>query len=60
MVAPEAFISTATALQKFIDTQGDSLMENALASMFEDGTITRHIKNQSDFIAKSAIIFVNC
>jgi GntR family transcriptional regulator/MocR family aminotransferase len=44
MVAPEAFVNTATMLRKSIDTQGDSLMENALASMFEDGTMTRHIK----------------
>lgn len=44
MVASEAFIRSATALRKYIDTQGDSLMENALASMFEDGTMTRHIK----------------
>ena len=44
MVAPEEFIRSATTLRKYIDTQGDSLMENALASMISDGTIARHIK----------------
>src|SRR5690606_15329308 len=44
MVAREGFINAATTFRKYIDTQGDSLMENALASMLADGTITRHIK----------------
>jgi GntR family transcriptional regulator/MocR family aminotransferase len=44
MVAPEKFIQTATWLRKTIDTQGDSLMENAIAELYKDGTITRHIK----------------
>jgi GntR family transcriptional regulator / MocR family aminotransferase len=44
MVAPEKFIQSATWLRKSIDTQGDSLMENAIAELYNDGTITRHIK----------------
>jgi GntR family transcriptional regulator/MocR family aminotransferase len=44
MVAPEKFIQAATWLRKTIDTQGDSLMENAIAELYNDGTITRHIK----------------
>jgi GntR family transcriptional regulator/MocR family aminotransferase len=44
MVAPAAFIQTATHFRKSIDTQGDSLMENAIATLYKDGTITRHIK----------------
>jgi GntR family transcriptional regulator/MocR family aminotransferase len=44
MVAPEAFIRSATALRKAIDTQGDSLIENAIAELYRDGTIGRHIK----------------
>jgi GntR family transcriptional regulator/MocR family aminotransferase len=44
MVAPEKFIQAATWLRKSIDTQGDSLMENAIAELYNDGTITRHIK----------------
>jgi GntR family transcriptional regulator / MocR family aminotransferase len=44
MVAPARFIRTATWLRKSIDTQGDSLIENAIAELYKDGTIARHIK----------------
>ena len=44
IAAPEDFIRTATYLRKTIDTQGDSLMENAIAEMYKDGSIARHIK----------------
>jgi GntR family transcriptional regulator/MocR family aminotransferase len=44
MVAPAAFIQTATSFRKNVDTQGDSLMENAIAELYRDGTIGRHIK----------------
>ncbi len=44
MVAPEKFIRSATALRKAIDTQGDSLIENAVASLYKDGTMERHVK----------------
>jgi GntR family transcriptional regulator/MocR family aminotransferase len=44
MVAPAAFIRSATHLRKSIDTQGDSLMENAIAELYKDGTMARHIK----------------
>lgn len=44
MVAPESFIHAATGLRKLIDTQGDSLVENAIAELYKDGTMARHIK----------------
>jgi GntR family transcriptional regulator/MocR family aminotransferase len=44
IVAPEKFIKTTTFLRKIIDVQGDNLMENAIAGLFKDGTIARHIK----------------
>lgn len=44
MVAPATFIQTATYFRKNVDTQGDSLMENAIAGLYKDGTIGRHIK----------------
>jgi GntR family transcriptional regulator/MocR family aminotransferase len=44
IVAPREFIRTATYLRKSIDTQGDSLVENAIAALYKDGTIARHIK----------------
>jgi GntR family transcriptional regulator/MocR family aminotransferase len=44
IVAPKDFIQTATYFRKTVDTQGDSLMENAIAELYKDGTIARHIK----------------
>jgi GntR family transcriptional regulator / MocR family aminotransferase len=44
IVAPKDFIQTATYFRKIVDTQGDSLMENAIAELYKDGTIARHIK----------------
>ncbi|MHA4809513.1 MocR-like pyridoxine biosynthesis transcription factor PdxR [Flavitalea flava] len=44
MVASAGFIRTATWLRKSIDSQGDSLIENAIAELYKDGTIVRHIK----------------
>jgi GntR family transcriptional regulator/MocR family aminotransferase len=44
IVAPASFIRTSVSLRKTIDTQGDSLMENAIGELYKDGTIARHIK----------------
>ena len=44
LVAPQRFIQSATAMRRAIDTQGDSLIENAIAELYKDGTIGRHIK----------------
>jgi GntR family transcriptional regulator/MocR family aminotransferase len=44
IVAPAAFIRAATSLRKSIDTHGDSLIENAVAELYKDGTIARHHK----------------
>ena len=44
IIAPVAFIRTATRLRKSIDTQGDTLVENAIADLYKNGTIQRHIK----------------
>ncbi len=44
IVAPASFIRSSTYLRKSIDTQGDSLMENAIAELYKDGTMARHIK----------------
>src|SRR5258708_5983888 len=44
LVAPQQFIRSATALRRAIDTQGDSLIENAIAELYKNGTIGRHIK----------------
>jgi GntR family transcriptional regulator / MocR family aminotransferase len=44
MVAPVEFIRAATNLRKSVDTQGDSLIEVAIAQLYEDGTIERRVK----------------
>lgn len=44
VVAPADFIQTATYFRKTVDTQGDSFMEHAIAELYRDGTLARHIK----------------
>jgi GntR family transcriptional regulator/MocR family aminotransferase len=44
IVAPKELIRIATYFRKTVDTQGDSLMESAIAELYKDGTIARHIK----------------
>lgn len=44
MVGPADLVATATHFRKYIDTQGDSLLENAIAELYKDGTIQRHIR----------------
>ncbi len=44
IAAPASFIRSATQLRKYIDAQGDSLVENAVAALYKDGTIARHLK----------------
>lgn len=44
LVGPENFIREAANLRRIVDAQGDSLLEVAIADLFADGTITRHIK----------------
>lgn len=44
MAAPKNFIKHATYIRKAVDFQGDSLLELAIAELYNDGTISRHIK----------------
>ncbi len=44
MVGPSKLIEKATTLRRIVDTQGDSLMENAIAELYKNGSIARHIK----------------
>jgi GntR family transcriptional regulator / MocR family aminotransferase len=43
MVAPSNLIDAAAGLRRVIDYQGDALMEGALATLFTDGAVTRHV-----------------
>jgi GntR family transcriptional regulator/MocR family aminotransferase len=44
MVGPADFITSATRLRRLIDRQGDSILEEALAWLYANGDITRHLK----------------
>ncbi len=44
MIAPEKFVRFATYIRKAVDTQGDSLLENAIAELYKEGVIGSHIK----------------
>lgn len=44
MVAPEVIINEAAAIRKFIDRQGEQLLEEATAELLSTGEISRHLK----------------
>jgi len=44
MVGPSAFIEATSSLRKMIDRQGDTLLEEAFAVMFENGEMERHFR----------------
>lgn len=44
MVGPSAFIQAATSLRELIDRQGDTLLEEAFAAMFDNGEMDRHFR----------------
>jgi len=44
MTGPKNFIAAVANYRRHIDYQGDSLLENAIAALYDDGTISRHIK----------------
>jgi GntR family transcriptional regulator/MocR family aminotransferase len=44
MVGPVDFIEAATRLRRLIDRQGDSLLEEALAWLYTNGDMARHLK----------------
>jgi GntR family transcriptional regulator/MocR family aminotransferase len=44
MVAPENLINAAAYRRRWIDRQGNTLMEVALAQLYRNGTMARHIR----------------
>jgi GntR family transcriptional regulator/MocR family aminotransferase len=44
MSGPPAFIEAAASLRELIDKQGDTLLEDAFAVMFENGEMDRHFR----------------
>ncbi|KAA2242567.1 PLP-dependent aminotransferase family protein [Chitinophaga agrisoli] len=44
MVAPENFIQEAAVLRRIIDIRSDNVLEEALATLFRNGDMQRHLK----------------
>ncbi len=44
MAGPPAFIDAAASLREMIDKQGDTLLEEAFAVLFDDGEMDRHFR----------------
>ncbi len=44
MIGPPAFINAAASLRELIDKQGDTVMEEAFAVMFENGEMDRYFR----------------
>jgi len=44
LVAPKNFIEAATGVRRFVDRQGDTVLEMAIARLYRNGTIARHIR----------------
>jgi DNA-binding transcriptional MocR family regulator len=44
MTGPSAFIDAASSLRQLIDKQGDTLLEEAFAVMFDNGEMDRHFR----------------
>lgn len=59
MVGPEKFIDAAADLRKIVDRQGDTLMEEAIASLFNNGEIERHFRKSVKIYKERRNIFCN-
>jgi DNA-binding transcriptional MocR family regulator len=44
MIGPSAFVDAASSLRQLIDKQGDTLLEEAFAVLFDDGEMERHFR----------------
>lgn len=47
LAGPPKFVDAAAALRKYIDIQGDTLMEESLAALFNNGEIGRHFRKST-------------
>lgn len=45
----KALVEKASALRKIIDVQGDSIMEQAVLQLVQDGTLKRHLKKATSY-----------
>lgn len=47
MIGPETFLNAATALRRIMEKQGDTLLEEAIASLFESGQMEGHFRKST-------------
>jgi len=52
MVAPKNFIQQATAIRKTVDIGGDGYMQNALATLINNGELKRHLNKSKNIYHK--------
>jgi GntR family transcriptional regulator / MocR family aminotransferase len=57
IVAPSDLIEEMGNLRRIIDRQGDNMMEAALAILFKDGTVKRHMKKAQKAYHKRRDVF---
>jgi GntR family transcriptional regulator / MocR family aminotransferase len=57
MTGPPAFIEAAAALRELIDRQGDTLMEEAFAVMFDNGEMDRHFRKSLKIYKRRRDVF---
>jgi GntR family transcriptional regulator / MocR family aminotransferase len=57
IVAPSELIEEMGNMRRIIDRQGDNILEAALAILFKDGTIKRHIKKSQKAYHKRRDLF---
>ena len=59
VVAPEDLIEELSAQRRYIDRQGDILLERAIAILFEEGEIRRHLRKALRIYHQRRDIFCN-
>lgn len=59
MVASQAFISSASSIRQLIDKQGDTLLEEAFAVLYNDGEMDRHFRKSLKIYKQRRNIFCN-
>lgn len=57
MTGPTAFVEAASSLRLLIDKQGDTLLEEAFASLFENGEMDRHFRKSLKIYKQRRNIF---
>ena len=57
VVAPTELIDEMANLRRIIDRQGDNMLESAIAELFKDGEIKRHLKKSQRLYHKRRDVF---